>query len=151
VRNGVLDPRPVAGAPTVKAAGVAGLMDVVLHPQFAENKFIYFTYHKARSDASDPNGPGIITLARGRWDGNAVTELKDIFTTFPDRNASRIIFGRDGKLYMTVGIGDMPGAPGAQDPKSYAGKVLRLNDDGSVPKDNPFVGQVAYRPEIYTM
>src|SRR2546425_705552 len=66
VRNGVLDPNPVAGIPQVQAQGLAGLMDLALHPRFAENKLIYFTYHKPAA-----TNPGTITLARGRWDGNA--------------------------------------------------------------------------------
>jgi aldose sugar dehydrogenase len=171
VRNGVLDPTPVAGLPQVQAAGLAGLMDITLHPQFAENKLVYFTYHKPQAAAgavAPPAGPagggrgpappaGVITLARARWDGAALVEAKDIFSAMPTGNASRIAFGKDGMVYMTVGYGDTPvgnpdpaGAP-PQDRMSLAGKVLRLKDDGTVPPDNPFVGRTNARPEIFTL
>src|SRR5579863_10082802 len=149
VRNGVLDPNPVAGVPKVQAQGLAGLMDLALHPQFSENKLIYFTYHKPAVDGTG-NG-GVITLARGRWDGTALVEVRDLFSAIQSGNASRIIFGKDGMVYMTVGVGDPPAAARAQDPNDLAGKVLRLRDDGTVPPDNPFVGRPGYRPEIYTL
>jgi glucose/arabinose dehydrogenase len=162
IRNGILDPTPVAGTPAVQAQGLAGLMDLALHPRFSENKFIYLTYHKpsaggAARGAADANagrgggGAGIITLARGRWDGNALVEVRDIFSAIPSGNASRIVFGKDGMIYMSVGVGDPPAAAQAQDPNSLAGKVLRLRDDGSIPSDNPFVGRTGYRAEIYTL
>jgi glucose/arabinose dehydrogenase len=155
VRNGVLDPKPVEGVPQVQAGGLSGLMDLALHPRFAENHLVYLTYHKPSAEAAaggaKGGGQGIITLARGRWDGGALTDVRDIFSAIPSGNASRIIFGRDGMLYMTVGVADPPQAARAQDPNDLAGKVLRLRDDGSVPPDNPFVGRAGYRPEIYTL
>jgi glucose/arabinose dehydrogenase len=174
IRNGVLDPTPVAGAPQVQAAGLAGLMDIALHPGFADNKLVYLTYHKAQAPGGGgqlagpgpgPAGggrgpappPGVITLARARWDGAKLVDLTDLFSAIPSGNASRIAFGKDGMVYMTVGYGDPPignpdpaGAP-PQDRNSLAGKVLRLRDDGTVPPDNPFVGRPGYRPEIYTL
>jgi glucose/arabinose dehydrogenase len=155
VRNGVLDPKPVEGVPQVQAGGLSGLMDLGLHPRFAENHLVYLTYHKPSAEApaggAKGGGQGVITLARGRWDGGALTDVRDIFSAIPSGNASRIIFGRDGMLYMTVGVADPPQAARAQDPNDLAGKVLRLRDDGSVPPDNPFVGRAGYRPEIYTL
>jgi glucose/arabinose dehydrogenase len=146
VRDGILDPKPIAGVPEVRAQGLAGLMDVALHPRFNQNKLLYFTYHK-------PNGtnPGVITLARGRLDGSTLTDVADLFSAIPSGNASRILFGKDGMIYMTVGVADPPAAAQAQDPNNLAGKVLRLRDDGTVPPDNPFVGRAGYRPEIYTL
>jgi glucose/arabinose dehydrogenase len=167
VRNGVLDPTPVAGLPPVQAAGLAGLMDVQLHPKFADNKLVYLTYHRANPDAPPvpaggrgPGGPGVIVLSRGRWDGAKLVDVKEIFTAIPSGNASRFVFGRDGMIYMSLGYGDPPqanqGNPDPehmppQEPNSLAGKTLRLKDDGTVPPDNPFVGRAGYRPEIYTM
>jgi glucose/arabinose dehydrogenase len=152
VRDGVLDPNPVAGIPQVQAQGLSGLMDLALHPRFAENKLVYFTYHKpAAANGGAGNNAGIITLARGRWDGKALLDVRDVFSAIPSGNASRIVFGKDGMIYMSVGTGDPPGAARAQDPNDLAGKVLRLRDDGTVPPDNPFVGRVGYRPEIFTM
>jgi glucose/arabinose dehydrogenase len=153
VRNGVLDPNPIVGVPRVLAQRLSGLMDLALHPRFSDNKLVYFTYHKPTSDntGQGENSAGIITLARGRWDGAALADVRDIFSAIQGANASRIVFGRDGMVYMTVGIGDPPGAARAQDPNDLAGKVLRLRDDGTFPPDNPFVGRPGYRPEIYTM
>jgi len=141
VRNGVLDPEPVKGAPEVKPARRSGLLEVTLHPKFAENKYVYLTYHKPL-----PGDKGALALARGRWDGKQLVGTRDLFVTPPDSGTiSRLVFGRDGKLYMSTAGGD------AQDPSTLAGKILRLNDDGTVPKDNPFVGREGYRPEIYTL
>jgi glucose/arabinose dehydrogenase len=145
IRNGVLDPTPVAGAPTVSARGLSGLMDIALHPRFAENRFVYLTYHKAPGEGA----PGV-ALARGTWDGTALRDLREIFVGNGD--ASRIAFSRDGLLYMSSsGPGVGPMASRAQDPNDYAGKILRLRDDGSVPPDNPFVGRTGHKPEIFSI
>jgi glucose/arabinose dehydrogenase len=144
VRNGALDPQPVSGVPTVRAMGLSGLMDVAIHPQFADNRFVYLTYSKPMGD-----NQSTVALARGRLDGRTLTEVRDIFVAGPGTGgASRIAFGRDGTLFMTTGGG---GGTGAQDPNSHAGKVLRLRDDGSVPSDNPFVGRADHRPEVYSL
>ncbi len=152
VRNGVLQPEPITGLPPIYAKGIGGLMDIALHPKFAENSLIYFTYIKppAAPDAR-PNAPGTLMLARGRWTGSAIANFQDIFTAVQANAPSRIIFGRDGMLYMSVASGDPPAAESAQDPNDLAGKVLRLRDDGTAPPDNPFVGRAGYRPEIYTL
>lgn len=143
VRDGVLDPRPLAGVPTVRAMGLSGLMDVALHPRFAENHYVYLTYTKPVGDEQ-----ATLALARGRLEGSALTDVRDIFVAGPGTGgASRIAFGLDGSLFMTTGGG---GRNGAQDPNSYAGKVLRLRDDGTVPSDNPFVGRAGYKPEVYS-
>jgi len=142
IRNGKLDPQPVAGVPMVQAAGLSGLGDIALHPQFATNHFVYLSYNKPAGD-----GKSALGVARGVWDGKALTQTRDVFVTNDANSVSRLAFGRDGKLYVSTfgGQGDA-----AQNPMSLAGKVLRLNDDGSVPKDNPFVGKPDHKPEIYT-
>jgi len=146
VRNGVLDPKPVPGTPAVRPQGRSGLMDVVLHPQFAANRLVYFTYLKPVEDERR----SALTVARGRFDGSSITELKDIFSTGPGVSGpSRLAWGRDGKLYMTTPSGG--NGDSSQDPNSYAGKVLRLNDDGTAPADNPFAGRAGHKPEIYTL
>ena len=144
IRGGALDPQPVAGVPAVRASGLSGLMDVVLHPKFVQNQLVYLSYTKpVGADAST------LAVARGRWTGTALADVKDIFVAGPGTGgASRLAFARDGSLFMTTGGG---GGTGAQDPNSHAGKVLRLRDDGSVPPDNPFVGRADYKPEIYTL
>ena len=145
VRNGVLDPAPVAGLPQIRAQGLGGLMDLALDPHFADNKLIYFTYDKPAATGNT----AVRTLGRARWDGAALQDERDLFSAIPSGNASRIIFGRDGMIYMTIGIGDNE-AMKAQDLNELAGKILRLKDDGTVPADNPFVGKAGARPEIYT-
>ena len=172
VRNGVLDAAPVEGLPDdIAAQGLAGLMDIQLHPKFAENHLVYITYHKkprpqpgADAAPAGRGGPaGVITLARGTWDGTKIVGMKDIFSATASGNASRILFGRDGSIFMSVGFGDptpdqyrqndpalMMKMP-PQDPMNLAGKTLRLKDDGTVPRDNPFAGKSGYRPEIYTI
>ena len=145
IRNGVLDPTPIPGGPMVRVQGRSGLMEVVLHPQFATNRFIYFTYIKPVDQKQTA-----LTLARGRFDGSSISELKDIFSCGPGVSGpSRLAWGRDGKLYMTTPSGG--NGSSSQDPNSYAGKVLRLNDDGTVPADNPFTGRAGHKPEIFTL
>jgi glucose/arabinose dehydrogenase len=157
VRNGVLDPKLVAGLPPISAQGLSGLMDIALHPRFAENKFVYLTYHKpnpaAAGAAPGPNAPParLATLARGVWDGTALTNVKELFSADATTEASRILFGPDGMIYMSLGRSQEGANAPSQDPNNYGGKLLRLRDDGTVPPDNPFVGRSGYKPEIYTM
>ena len=146
IRNGVLDPKPIAGAPasfwTAESGApgaVHGYMDIALHPRFAENHLLYLAYTKPLD-----GGKRTTAIARGRWDNGALADVKDIFT-LDEASTSRIAFGSDGMLYMTT-TGKDP-----QDPNTLGGKVLRLRDDGSVPPDNPFVGQAGHRAEVYTM
>ena len=149
-KDGVLDPTPIGGVPAVKAQRLSGLMDVVLHPRFAENRLVYLTYNKGRAD-----GMLATVLARGRLDGMALTDVKDLFVAEPwwdgaGGSASRIVFGRDGMLYMTTGSGGGANFGQGQEKNIHKGKILRLRDDGTVPKDNPFVNDASFRPEIYT-
>jgi glucose/arabinose dehydrogenase len=149
VRNGVLDPAPLAGLPAIRAQRLTGLMDLALHPRYAENRLVYFTYTKPRAD-----GLMATTLARGRFEGNALADVKDLFIVEPWWNgngggASRIAFGRDGTIYMTTGS-SVDRVEDGQDTAIHKGKVLRLRDDGSTPPDNPFVGKSGYQPQIYS-
>src|SRR5262245_11618636 len=97
VRDGVLDPNPVAGVPQVQAQGLSGLVDIALQPQFRQNRLVYFTYHKpVAANAQSGNNAGMITLARAQWDGKALVGERDIFSAIQNANASRIVFGKDG-------------------------------------------------------
>jgi glucose/arabinose dehydrogenase len=150
LKNGVLDPTPITGAPVVKAQRLSGLMDVALHPRFAENRLVYLTYNKGRED-----GMLATVLARGRLEGNTLKDVKDLFVAEPwwdgaGGSASRIVFGRDGMLYMTTGSGGGANFAQGQEKNIHKGKILRLKDDGTVPPDNPFVKQPEFRPEIYS-
>jgi glucose/arabinose dehydrogenase len=149
IRNGILEPQPVAGLPAIGAQRLGGLQDMELHPNFAENRLLYFTYSK-------PDGKGLImsTLARGRFDGRALTEVTDLLSAEPWWNgaggaASRIAFDREGMLFWATG--STPDTRESQEPNSLRGKVLRLRDDGTPAPGNPFAGKPGYRPEIYSM
>jgi glucose/arabinose dehydrogenase len=146
VRNGVLQAQPIPGTPTVRVNGRSGLMDIALHPQFASNRLVYFSYLKPVGTERQ----AALTVARGRFDGSAITSLTDIFSAGAGVSGpSRLAFARDGTLYVTTpSSGD---GASSQDPSSYAGKVLRLNDDGTVPADNPFVGRADHKPEVFTL
>jgi aldose sugar dehydrogenase len=138
----------VTGVPRVHAQNQGGLLDVVAHPDFATNGWIYFTYSRGDSAAT------VTTLARGRLDGNRLVDVRDLFASnTPTRPGghygSRVVFLPDGTLLMSVG--DRMHTPGrAQDTRDHSGSVIRLNADGSVPQDNPFVGNNAFAPEIYS-
>jgi len=148
IKGGKLDPNPVKGIPAVRARGLQGLMDVVLHPRFTDNRFVYFSYHRPMGEDA-----GETMLARGRWDGSALVDVRDIFTSgTTGTEGSRIGFAADGMLHMTIsapGVG--PDVVRSQDPKDYAGKTIRLRDDGSIPPDNPFVNDSRYLPAIWTL
>ena len=152
VRDGELQSEPVPGVPEVRTGFLSGLFDIKLHPDFERNRLVYLTYSKpvranAGGDRRD-NGTAL-AVARGVFDGESLNNVEDIFVADDGTNSvSRMLFGPDGKLYVS-GYG--AGGEASQEPGLLGGKILRLNDDGSVPEDNPFFGREAYRPEIYTM
>lgn len=147
IRNGKLDPRPVSGGPQAFSAGesgapgaVHGYMTLALHPQFAQNQLLYMSYTKRQNDRN------YVAVSRSKWTNGALTETTDIWVGDDSTGgATPIVFGRDGMLYIATSGGD------AQAHDTTSGKVLRLRDDGSVPNDNPFVGQAGYNPAIYTL
>ena len=172
VRDGVLLPDPIGGLPDdIMAIRFFGLMEVALHPQFESNRLVYLTYTRALSD-----DVGTVALVRGRLDGTTLRDLEDLLVVDPwNRKAppdhpradgeftasARLAFAPDGTLFMTMGgafglerddgtTTFFGKAPLAQDLDSHVGKLLRLNDDGTVPDDNPFVGLAGHRPEIYS-
>jgi glucose/arabinose dehydrogenase len=161
VRKGVLDPNPVAGAPAVHAQGLQGLMDVIPHPRFAENGYIYLSYHKPIPDprggttpAGQPVMAGATTIARGTWNGKALVDVKDIWhdPQAVRTESSRIGFARDGMLHMSVSAsGTGADVMRSADPGDIAGKTIRLRDDGTIPPDNPFFNRAGYKKEIYTL
>jgi glucose/arabinose dehydrogenase len=154
VRDGVLDPEPISGLPQVLAGGTSGLMDVALHPNFAANRLVYFTYIKAGKRPDGSSGYFATTvLGRGRLDGKALTEVRELFAAEPygtlgGGDGSRVVFARDGTLFFASSHRREPNGP--QDTSKDFGKVIRLKDDGTIPNDNPFIGRAGYRPEIYS-
>ncbi len=145
IRKGVLDPTPLTGLPAMRVTRTTGMLDIAMHPKFAENKWIYFTYHKPLSETTFT-----LALARGRYDGAGFSDVKDLFVGDPvQTGGSRLTFGNDGLIYLTVGGAGR--RPEAQSLATVYGKTLRLKDDGTVPADNPFVGKAGARPEIFTL
>jgi glucose/arabinose dehydrogenase len=149
IRAGVLDPAPISGVPGVRAAVLGGLLEVALHPRVAQNQLLYLTYTKTREDNLTTTA-----LARARFDGKALSEVKEIFVAnnwskSTTNYGGRLAFDRNGFLFMTVG--ERQEQDRAQNTRDHGGKVLRLRDDGSVPPDNPFVGKSDYAPEIYSL
>ena len=148
VREGRLDPRPVSGLPPIVAQGQGGLLDVVIHPAFAANGLVYFSYA-----GRGPGGIGT-EVARGRLVGDGLENVQPLFRMEPKSGTglhfgSRLVFDRAGYLYITLGErGEMDRA---QRPDDHAGSVIRLFDDGRVPPDNPFVGRPGWKPEKYTL
>lgn len=150
---GRLDPKPVAGLPPVDAVGQGGLLDVALHPDHAKNGWIYWTYSQR-----DGSGNVGTELARGRLSGSAgnyrMTDVQVLFRMAPKDHGrvhfgSRIVFDRNGLLYMT--LGDRGTRERAQRLDDHAGKILRLTDDGKPAPGNPFAGTAGARPEIWTL
>lgn len=148
IRKGRLDPGPLAGLPPMRR-----VFDLVLHPRFAENRWVYFSYSRPG------NGRTPMVLARGRYEGAALTGVQDLYISDPvTPGASRMAFAPDGTVYMTIS-GAAGRLPAGQDgpeldprkPNTAYGKVIRVRDDGSVPPDNPFVGKADGRPEVYSL
>lgn len=144
---------PIAGVPDVVARGQGGLLDVTLHPDFAGNRLVYWSY----SEAGD-NGTNGTAIARGRLaeDMASLSDVEVIFRQQPkvrsnNHFGSRLVFDGDGYLFATLGERSSPQfRVMAQDLDTHLGKVIRLHDDGSVPDDNPFVGQSGAMPEIWS-
>ena len=142
--NGVLNPKPLFVVPDVEASGESGLMSIALHPQFSSNHFVYLSY-------AYTSGGVKVRVARYRETPDGFVDRTVIIEDIPAAQfhaGCRIRFGPDGKLYLTTG--DATRRELAQQLDSLAGKTLRLNDDGTVPDDNPFVGQKSVRPEIWS-
>lgn len=162
IRDGVLDPQPIAGVPPVFVRSQGGLFDVLPHPDFAANSLLYLSYaHREdgrsageREGASPPKKNNATRIARARFDGTALHDVTPIFTVAPLKRppmhyGGRMLFLADGTLLLTSGDGFVHREE-AQRLDNLFGKVVRLRDDGSVPPDNPFVDVADARPEIWT-
>ena len=143
-----LDPRPIEGLPEIVAQGQGGLFDVALHPQYAQNGWVYWAYN-----APGPGGWGT-ALARGKLQGQRMTEVQVLFSMQPKTRSShhfggRIVFDRSGMLYLTLGDRGEKGR--AQKLSDHAGSVIRLHDDGRVPADNPYAKLPGALTEKWTL
>lgn len=148
IRDGKLVPEPVAGVPTVLVDNQGGLLDVALHPKFAENKLVYLSF------ANGKRGENNTRIIRGTFDGTSLKDVQVIFDAKPSKTGGlhfgcRLLFLPDGTLLATVGEG-FNKRPEAQKTNSHLGKVIRLTDDGKVPTDNPFVKDANAFPEVYS-
>lgn len=171
IRDGVLDPNPIEGLPAIFAPGIAGLTDIVLDPDFATNRTLYMSYSKAApgdEGKPPPQTNSAMAVMRAKWDGGtALTDVEDIFIAGPWYGAApippkccgqgpafgsyggRMAIDKDGYLFVTSG--DRNHGEIAREPGNHIGKILRLNRDGSAPRDNPFVSQAGVAPEIWTV
>lgn len=147
IENNQLHPQPITGLPEIVASGQGGLLDVVLHPDYQNNGWIYFSF-------SAGGRAGIGTeVARARLNGMRLTDVETIFQVAKKSQGgqhfgSRLVFDKKGYLFITVG--ERGDRERAQDLADHAGSVIRLHDDGRVPKDNPFVGRRDAKPEIFS-
>ncbi|MCB2067592.1 MAG: PQQ-dependent sugar dehydrogenase [Erythrobacter sp.] len=162
--SGRLDPEPIGGLPAMYTLGIAGLDGIALHPDFVHNRLVYMAYSKI-----SPDDPSVSTLAvmRGRWAPGAhqLTDVEDIFVAdtwygaqpLPERccgqgpafgsYGGRLLFDADGYLFVTSG--DRNWGEQVQDPSTQYGKIFRLNDDGSIPPGNPWVGLDGHEPRTW--
>lgn len=143
-----LDPKPIEGLPESVERGQGGLFDVALHPQYPQNGWIYWAYN-----APGAGGWGT-ALARGKLQGQRMTEVQVLFSMQPKTRSSqhfggRIVFDKAGMLYLT--LGDRGDKDRAQKLDDHAGSVIRLHDDGRVPADNPFAKRTGALPEKWTL
>ena len=151
ITNGQLRPMPIKGVPEVLFAGQGGLSEVLLHPEFEENGFVYLSF-----SAPDTQEPALnsLNVVRARLKGDTLVEHKTIFTSDPPRKTAahygaRLAFRADGSLLITSGDG-FNYREKAQSLDNHFGKILRVNDDGSIPVDNPFVNTPGALPEIWS-
>lgn len=140
--------KPIKGVPKVATSGQGGLLDVILDPDFATSKKIYFSYSERTSD-----GQGT-AVASATLDGLALKDKKVLFRQAPKSSGgrhygSRLVIARDGNLFIT--LGDRGERDTVQNTKIHRGQVIRIRTDGSVPDDNPFVGKKGYRPETFSL
>jgi aldose sugar dehydrogenase len=148
IRSGQLVQAPVTGVPAVYDAGQGGLLDVVLHPDFATNNLVYLSFSKGTKAANHT------AIVRGTFDGTKLSNLQTVFDAFPDRNTDahfggRMLFMPDKTLILTLGDG-FAFRDKAQDLTSDLGKIVRLTDTGQPAPNNPFIGQPNKRAEIYS-
>ena len=157
VRNGKLDLEPIPGVPEVFAVNQGGLMDISLHPDFEQNRLVYFTYSQGTNQANHTR------VARATFDGTSLQNWSDIFEVTPTKSdgqhfGSRIVWLPDNTMLVAFGDGGNPPIQlngeyirnQAQNLGSHLGSVVRINDDGSIPQDNPFVNDSNAEPAIWS-
>lgn len=156
IRNGVLLDSEVPGLPAIRTGNQGGLLDLILHPDFANNRLVYISYSKPNADDSE----GTTAIIRARFENDALVNVEEILEAkawYRSRGhyGSRLAFDKDGYLFITIGDRQVPPRGELQEHNSqklgdHFGTTLRIHDDGSVPQDNPFVGVEGAQPEIWS-
>jgi glucose/arabinose dehydrogenase len=159
VRNGQLLPQPVPGLPAIRAGGQGGLLDIMPHPDFATNRLLYMSYSKPSADTMQ----GTTAVFRARFENDRLTDVEEIFeaevwSRGRGHHGSRLAFDGNGHLFISLGDRQVPptgdaaalAAHPAQDLSNHFGTIVRLNEDGSVPADNPFVSRQGALPQIWS-
>ncbi len=157
VREGILDPTPMPGIPEILAQGQGGLLDIAVHPRFADNRLVYFTYSQGTTAANRTQ------IARASFDGSTLSNWQVIFEVSQAKPrgqhfGARLVWLPDGTLLASIGDGGNPPIElegqfirqQAQNLNSHLGKVIRINDDGSIPADNPFANDAEAAPEVWS-
>jgi glucose/arabinose dehydrogenase len=152
VRGGKLHPDPIGGVPEVRAKGQGGLLDIELHPNYAQNGWIYLSYASPAQPGEEGDGSNT-ALMRAKLNGHQLTEQQVIFKARPNYSAAhhyggRIEFDREGYVYLS--LGDRGGTFDNQTLANHRGKVVRLRDDGSIPEDNPFFAREGAMKEVFS-
>lgn len=142
--------KPIPGLPAVAVGGQGGLLDVAVHPDYDKNGWVYLAFVQAQADRPSAVGTAMI---RARLKGDRLVDIEHLFSMQPKSRGGRhvggrIAFDRKGFVYLT--LGDRGDEDRAQAPNDHAGAVIRLHDDGRIPKDNPFVGQARQLPEVFS-
>lgn len=152
IQNGQLHPDPIGGVPEVWARGQGGLLDVVAHPNYKENGWIYLSYASPHKPGEPGQGANT-EFIRARIKNHELTDIQVLFKAIPNRTSTphfggRIVF--DGKGHIFLSVGERGEMDKAQDLSTHQGRIIRLTEDGKVPKDNPFVGKKDALPEIWS-
>lgn len=159
VRNGQLLPEAIPGTPEVLYKGQGGLFEVVPHPNFSDNQWVYLTF--AKPNANEIDDGSTTAIARGRLEDDRLTNVVELFAAQASgfgHYGGKLVFDGEGHMFLTLGdrqdfsFGDREAlmAHSAQDRRNHQGVIVRLNDDGTVPDDNPFVGVDGVLPEIWS-
>ena len=159
VRNGQLLPEAIPGTPEVLYKGQGGLFEVVPHPNFSDNQWVYLTF--AKPNANEIDDGSTTAIVRGRLEDDRLTNVVELFAAQASgfgHYGGKLVFDGEGQMFLTLGdrqdfsFGDREAlmAHSAQDRRNHQGVIVRLNDDGTVPDDNPFVGVDGVLPEIWS-
>jgi len=154
VKNGQLDPVEITGLPKILYRGQGGLLDVVLHPDYAKNGWIYLSFSSAKAEGEEgPDNGANTALMRAKLKDHMLTDVQVIFKALPNVRSTphfggRIVFDKNG--YVFLSLGERGEKENAQQLSKDQGKVVRLHDDGKIPKDNPFVNTPGAKPEIWS-